>query len=142
MQLVRLLVVNRKFLFFKCTDLKEPEVAQSSLRLIQQCLLDEDSKKTPLAQDSLDHLAANGVSHKSDKISMETMKLIPGIYVQNIEVSYSQIGQNIYLIQHFKKQEYLMPSPSAFSKFVLSVLKFLGILKILRYAQNFFCILK
>ena len=75
----------------------EPEVAQSSLRLIQQCLLDEDSKKTPLAQDSLDHLAANGVSHKSDKISMETMKLIPGIYVQNIEVSYSysQIGHTI-----------------------------------------------
>ena len=85
-------VDNRKFFF-----LNEPEVAQSSLRLIQQCLLDEDSKKTPLAQDSLDHLAANGVSHKSDKISMETMKLIPGIYVQNIEVSYSysQIGHTI-----------------------------------------------
>ena len=29
-----------------------------------------------------------------------------------------------------------MPSPSAFSKFVLSVLKFLGLLKILSYTQN------
>ena len=29
-----------------------------------------------------------------------------------------------------------MPSPSAFSKFVLSVLKFLVILKFLRYTQN------
>ena len=36
----------------------------------------------------------------------------------------------------------LLPSPSASSKFVLSVLTFLGILKILRYTQNIFCILK
>ena len=36
----------------------------------------------------------------------------------------------------------LMPSPSAFSKFVLSVLKFLGILKFLRCTQNSFGILK
>ena len=103
-------------LFFKCTDLKEPEVAQASLRLIQQCLLDEDSKKTPLAQDSLDHLAANGVSHKSDKISMETMKLIPGIYVQNIEVSFwikfiktsnSLAIKNIYILLESTLLKYL-----------------------------------
>ena len=37
---------------------------------------------------------------------------------------------------------FLMPSPSAFSKFVLSVLKFLGILKFLRYTQNILGILK
>ena len=35
-----------------------------------------------------------------------------------------------------------MPRPSAFFKIVLSHLKFLGILKILRYTQNIFCILK
>ena len=35
-----------------------------------------------------------------------------------------------------------MPSPSAFSKFVLSVLKFLGILKFLRYTQNILGVLK
>ena len=35
-----------------------------------------------------------------------------------------------------------MPSPSAFSKFVLSALKFLGILKFLRCTQNSFGILK
>ena len=35
-----------------------------------------------------------------------------------------------------------MPSPSAFSKFVLSVRKFLGILKFLSYTQNHFGILK
>ena len=64
-------------------------MAQASLRLIQQCLLDEETQKTPLAQDSLDHLAANGISHKSDKISLESMKITPGIYAQNIEVSTS-----------------------------------------------------
>ena len=36
----------------------------------------------------------------------------------------------------------IMPSPSAFSKFVLSVLKFLGILKFLSYAQNILGVLK
>ena len=36
----------------------------------------------------------------------------------------------------------LMPSPSASSKFVLSVLKFLGILKFLRYTQKILGILK
>ena len=35
-----------------------------------------------------------------------------------------------------------MPSPSAFSKFVLSALKFLGILKFLSCTQNIFGILK
>ena len=36
----------------------------------------------------------------------------------------------------------LMPSPSASSKFVLSVLKFLGILKFLGYTQNILGVLK
>ena len=36
----------------------------------------------------------------------------------------------------------LMPSPSAFSKIVLSVLKFLGILKFLTYTQNILGVLK
>ena len=48
-----------------------------------------------IVQDSLDHLAANGVSHKSDKISLETMKLIPGIYAKNIEVSVSFLSKTI-----------------------------------------------
>ena len=42
-------------------------------------------------------------------------------------------------LEHFLK---LMPSPSAFSKFVLSVLKFLGILKFLSYTQNILGVLK
>ena len=37
---------------------------------------------------------------------------------------------------------FFMPSPSAFSKFVLSVLKFLGILKFLSYTQNILGVLK
>ena len=36
----------------------------------------------------------------------------------------------------------IMPSPSASSKFVLSVLKFLGILKFLSYTQNILGVLK
>ena len=36
----------------------------------------------------------------------------------------------------------VMPSPSASSKFVLSVLKFLGILKFLSYTQNILGVLK
>ena len=36
----------------------------------------------------------------------------------------------------------LVPSPSAFSKFVLSVLKVLGILKFLSYTQNILGVLK
>ena len=39
-------------------------------------------------------------------------------------------------------QLFLMPSPSASSKFVLSVLKFLGILKFLSYTQNILGVLK
>jgi hypothetical protein len=35
----------------------------------------------------------------------------------------------------------LLPSPSADTKFVLSVLKFLGILKLLKYTQNILGIL-
>ena len=37
---------------------------------------------------------------------------------------------------------WVMPSPSASSKFVLSVLKFLGILKFLSYTQNILGVLK
>ena len=37
---------------------------------------------------------------------------------------------------------HLMPSPSAFSKFVLSVLKLLGILEFLGYTQNILGVLK
>ena len=41
-----------------------------------------------------------------------------------------------------KENWLLMPSPSAFSKFVLSVLKFLGILKFLSCTQNILGVLK
>ena len=41
-----------------------------------------------------------------------------------------------------EKKVSLMPSPSAFSKIFLSVLKFLGILKFLRHTQNILGILK
>ena len=43
---------------------------------------------------------------------------------------------------NFFDSSHLMPSPSAFSKFVLSVLKFLGILKFLGYTQNILGVLK
>ena len=50
--------------------------------------------------------------------------------------------ESAYLVNvHFYKF-ILMPSPSASSKFVLSVLKFLGMLKFLRYTQNILGILK
>ena len=42
--------------------------------------------------------------------------------------------------QNYQKLQ--MPSPSASSKFVLSVLKFLGILKFLSYTQNILGALK
>ena len=60
---------------------------QSALKLIQQCLQDNETRKT-VVTDTLDHLGANGVNHKSDKIALETMKLLPGIYAQEIDVSY------------------------------------------------------
>ena len=41
-----------------------------------------------------------------------------------------------------RKTKSVMPSPSASSKFVLSVLKFLGILKFLGYTQNILGVLK
>ena len=66
---------------------KEPEVQKSSLKLIQQCLNYSEDGKTNIVQDTIDHLAANGVNHKSDKISLETMKLLPGIYEKDINVS-------------------------------------------------------
>ena len=57
-------------------------------RLIQQCLQDDDPNGTILPI-TLEHLADNGVSHKSDKISLEVIKMLPGIYLQEIDVSKS-----------------------------------------------------
>ena len=57
-------------------------------RLIQQCLQDDDPNGTILPI-TLEHLADNGVSHKSDKISLEVIKMLPGIYLQEIDVSES-----------------------------------------------------
>ena len=65
---------------------KESEVKQASLKLIQQCLKTEENGKRLMVQDTIDNLAANGVNHKSDKISLETMKLLPGIYEKDMEV--------------------------------------------------------
>ena len=48
----------------------------------------------------------------------------------------SSTGLNYFLTPN------LMPSPFASSKFVLSVLKFLGVLKFLRYTQNILGIFK
>ena len=59
---------------------------QSSLSLIQQCIQDNDPNGNIL-QVTIAHQADNGVRHKSDKISLETIKLLPGIYLQEIEVS-------------------------------------------------------
>ena len=53
-----------------------------------------------------------------------------------------QNKKNIKILYLLMKNWKLMPSPSAFSKFVLSVLKFVGILKFLRYTQNILGILK
>ena len=67
---------------------KEPSIHQASLRLIQQCLQDEDPNDR-IVPVTIEHLADNGIKHKSDKISLETIKLLPGIYLQEIDVSYS-----------------------------------------------------
>ena len=48
----------------------------------------------------------------------------------------------LYKIIRFSHIFRYMPSPSASSKFVLSVLKFLGILKFLGYTQNILGVLK
>ena len=61
---------------------KESEIHQASLKLIQQCLMDKG-----LINDIIEQISGNGIRHKSDKISLETMKLLPGIYAQEIEVS-------------------------------------------------------
>ena len=55
------------------------------MRLIQQCLQDDDPNGAILPI-TLEHLADNGIKHKSDKISLETIKLLPGIYTQEIDV--------------------------------------------------------
>ena len=57
----------------------------------------------------------------------------------------SRVNSTVPSAMYFFNGEWrrkLMPSPSAFSKFVLSALKFLGILKFLRCTQNSFGILK
>ena len=43
---------------------------------------------------------------------------------------------------NFEEADGLVPSPSAFLKFVLSVLKLLGVLKFLSYTQNILGVLK
>ena len=58
-------------------------VSQASLKLIQQCLQNDDQN---LLDDTIEQIAGNGIRHKSDKISHETMKLVPGIYAPEIEV--------------------------------------------------------
>ena len=37
-----------------------------------------------MLNDTIEQIAGNGIRHKSDKISHETMKLVPGIYAQEI----------------------------------------------------------
>ena len=69
-----------------CSSFQESFVQQSSLSLIQQCIQDDDPNGNIL-QVTIEHLADNGVRHKSDKISLETIKLLPGIYLQEIDVS-------------------------------------------------------
>jgi hypothetical protein len=65
---------------------KEAEIQQASLRLIQDCLQDDDPNST-VVTDTIEHLADNGIRHKSEKISIETMKLLPGIFMPDIDVS-------------------------------------------------------
>ena len=61
--------------------------------------------------------------------------------ISALEVYYFKVntkGESMFCLQ----EDRLMPSPSAFSKFVLSVFKFLGILKFLGYTQNILGVLK
>ena len=58
------------------------------------------------------------------------------------ELSEPQIDQVLDPVKVLLRKNSHMPSPSAFSKFVLSVLKFLGILKSLSYTQNILGVLK
>lgn len=67
---------------------KEAKVQQSALKLVQQCLVSDQDQSKMVMSLTLDHLAANGISHKSDKIALETIKLLPGIYLQDIDVSF------------------------------------------------------
>ena len=67
---------------------KDGVVQQASLKLIQQCLQDSDDPKGVAINDTIEHLADNGVRHKSDRISVEVIKLLPGIYMEQIEVGW------------------------------------------------------
>ena len=59
-----------------------------------------------------------------------------------LEVSNSDPSSPFGSFRDPEQHNRLMPSPSASSKFVLSVLKFLGILKFLSYTQNILGVLK
>ena len=64
------------------------------------------------------------------------LKTVPGIHDPCIS------GLPFGTKNHEMRGPPVMPSPSASSKFVLSVLKFLGILKFLSYTQNILGVLK
>ena len=49
--------------------------------------MQDDDPNGTILPITLEHLADNGVSHKSDKISLEVIKMLPGIYLQEIDVS-------------------------------------------------------
>ena len=51
--------------------------------------MQDDDPNGTILPITLEHLADNGVSHKSDKISLEVIKMLPGIYLQEIDVSKS-----------------------------------------------------
>ena len=65
---------------------KEASIHQANLKLIQDSV-----KNSDLKSDIIEHIAGNGVRHKSDKISLETMKLLPGIYAQDIQVCITNV---------------------------------------------------
>ena len=67
---------------------KEAAVTTASLKLIQQCI-DNDDPQGFVVMDTLFYLEEKGIRHSNYKVSIETMKLLPGIYAHDMEVSHS-----------------------------------------------------
>ena len=100
------------------------------------CIIQGDHQLQPgeVDLDSIQNQKMDFCSRLLQHYSISIHKLVHAVWSYN-DIIYNEQILNLPEIT-------LMPSPSASSKFVLSVLKFLGILKFLSYTQNILGVLK